>query len=814
MVRFKELFVAGQFITKLGALRFDPGIFEDSGEVKTPHYEMKKATDAFLYRPQINSGIRQMALFLTGSDIRVDSADKKTREFISKWLEQRKDTMGKMRDFVISSLVTGNAYLEQSFTARADASLVIDDFYNVNDSSRVYRNLTAQDDEEYWVYELPTEIKSQPWRTITGEIKTFKPKFYYINYVMSSSTIFRKSVYGIPVHKDKLKHFKWGWSQDMIYGRSFLMSVIDDVEILHEIIKNWSTISRYRALNTKIITIGDENNRASLEDINKLEADFAGRKPHEHLILNKPHSISALANVGEYDDMSAPIDWLRKDVSSGLVPNYLTPWNSDVNRATSEEVRLVFSMQIKEMQDDIINWMNHNIIGQLRKSYPWLAEDAHFVFEEIDMTPANEKLQHGQQLWGNNIITLNEYRIMAGLQAIKDGDKFLKDIQATGQEQQAPDLWDNPEESTKPSGGFQDFREQAVLNGMTDKSWRAALKRNKTLVEELPETLKVLKRASIDGREVRLATNGAQYILFDGILPINIYPAEEEKVAHKAYLELQSSIKKSQEDYLKGKSPEDELADDLFDELTNEYQKLVDEFFTKLEKKKVKVEAVGISSGSLSLLDVVFGKFDKKINTIVGKIMNRMLKMVANPQGKFDDPLDLSKSQMKGITDKGAILQKNLDQQLRLFNAKKMQDIRRKLSDGVTAGKSHADIKADIQNDITKYKKKSNVYDFEIQRIVRTEIGKNSNLLKLLKWKEQGFTHYIWVTMNDERVRPAVGTSARTVAQLKSWENHRNRNNKVFKIEDAIMGKDIFPGGSLATNKPNINCRCTAVLYQ
>ena len=68
MARFRELFTPKQFITRLGALRFGTGIFPE-GETRTPHFEMERATLAFLTRPQVNSGIKQLALFLTGNNI-------------------------------------------------------------------------------------------------------------------------------------------------------------------------------------------------------------------------------------------------------------------------------------------------------------------------------------------------------------------------------------------------------------------------------------------------------------------------------------------------------------------------------------------------------------------------------------------------------------------------------------------------------------------------------------------------------------------------------------------------------------------------
>jgi hypothetical protein len=67
--------------------------------------------------------------------------------------------------------------------------------------------------------------------------------------------------------------------------------------------------------------------------------------------------------------------------------------------------------------------------------------------------------------------------------------------------------------------------------------------------------------------------------------------------------------------------------------------------------------------------------------------------------------------------------------------------------------------------------------------------------------------------MDDARVRPANAAAAKYIEENTPWNNHREKNHRVYKIADALSGKDIFPGGSLDPHKKNINCRCTALLY-
>jgi SPP1 gp7 family putative phage head morphogenesis protein len=136
--------------------------------------------------------------------------------------------------------------------------------------------------------------------------------------------------------------------------------------------------------------------------------------------------------------------------------------------------------------------------------------------------------------------------------------------------------------------------------------------------------------------------------------------------------------------------------------------------------------------------------------------------------------------------------------QIKTFGHEQANDIMRMVSDGIIANKTPTQIKQEITDKYDKSKSKENPQDYRIDRIVRTEMNSNMNLMKLQKWKMYGFTKYQWITVGDERVRA----------------EHRGRNNRVYDIDAAIDGTDIFPGGSLNPEKKNINCRCTAVLFK
>lgn len=421
MVTLKELFNPGRTVSNLGALKFGQSVFRD--ETRYPHWEMDKCLQMYERRPIVNSGVNQLVSFIIGEDIVAASDDPKTHEFLNTWLAQRPKLKGEVRKMVTVGVVAGNVYAEPTYRPMSNGQPVLDNVFCIPDPSRVFYNLdTEATESDYWIYEVPIEIKVFPWR---GD--PVRPKFYRVNYVRGS-VLFQKMVYGIALDRKKLFHLGTNWSRDGLYGRSFLASAIDNEEILAEILKNLGIISRSRALNIKLLSIGTEEDRATPEDTLRLQQEFKERREDEHIVLNKPVREISLSHQGQYDPMDNTIEWMRKEQQSGLIPNFLTPWGDQVNRATSNEVKIPFELHVKSLRQDFLDWLNDVIIGELRKSYDWLADDARIEFGVLDLTSREEKMTYAGQLFTNNALTLNEYREAAGYDAVEGGDVWANQL--------------------------------------------------------------------------------------------------------------------------------------------------------------------------------------------------------------------------------------------------------------------------------------------------------------------------------------------------------------------------------------------------
>lgn len=775
MVNFKEFFTPERIVTKLGAIKFPQNIFKD--DKRTPHYEMDKCMDLYETRPLVNSGIKQMARFICGDKVTVTSADKVTHDFLNKWIKMRRDFDGEVFNMIITGLVTHNVAVEKTWKKMENGLLCLDNIYNCNDVSRIYKNIDYRgNDDEFWLYEVPIEVRTFPFQ---GEIRT--PKFWKVNYVYGSY-LFTKMIWAIPIHKAKFGHCKIGWSRDMIYGRSFLASCIDDGEILKEIIKNYSVIARYRAIGRKIFSIGSPEAEATIDDIDKLENDLKNINDSDHIIINKPLKSEPLSYTGENDPMTDEINFLRKEIAGGLVPNFLTSWNDEVNRATAGEIKIPFQLEINSFKTDFIQFLNTTIIDDLRMVYPWIAEDATFSFGHVDLDSKEEKLNWGMQLYQMNVITLNELRKMCDYEVLENGDVFNKDLPTPsdfkpGTVPLSQSVKVKPKGISDKSGAT--FSEKATANE-DDTKWLREMKKDSPIV----------KRADVKGLILRMTRDDDGFNVYDGKALIKNFEYDEREVANLFFDRTKEKRQEATEMFYDGELPEDKIVEDFYDEVKKLNSEIIDEVFNEIKVSSYK-EGVVLGTDMLPKLDSVFKKFNDRIGGVVANAMQRILGMNLGKFSLLGMDVDADAQATKELTAQSDVLKGRVNQQFKTMNEEMKNDIYRHLSDGIVARKSPADIKRELKDTYSNFKVKENPQDYQIDRIVRTELANASVMMKLQKWKTMGFKKVMHITVLDN----ATG------------DKDKSFNRKPFEIDYLLMNKeDRIP--------LHPNCRCQYVAYE
>lgn len=415
MTTLKELFNqdTNTATKRFGVVSIGLDIFKE--EEMTPHKEMSKSLELFETRPLINSGIKQLARFILGGDIKVVGPDDKSNEYVKKWMDKRHLLKSEVENGIISGLLTGNVYTEEVW-ADVNGSRFFDNIATFPDSSVVFINMWDPKPDEYYFVQIPVTVS-----TYDGH----RTKFRQISYFYYDR-VWKQSVWCVSYPKSKFHHLKIGFSRNNIYGRSYISSVIDNATVLKEILKNIAIISRYRALNSKIIMPAGEQEDILEDDIENNKQKFFEARDGSHIFLNKPMKIDSFSNTNEYDTMSNEMEFLRKEISSGLVPNFITPFNSEVNRATAQEAKIPFVLEIEYLQSFFENYYTKIIVGNLRKSFPKLNlhPDTELKFENVDMETKADKAQYYTSLYSTGIVTFNEVRKALGLEPVKGGDTY------------------------------------------------------------------------------------------------------------------------------------------------------------------------------------------------------------------------------------------------------------------------------------------------------------------------------------------------------------------------------------------------------
>ena len=222
-----------------------------------------------------------------------------------------------------------------------------------------------------------------------------------------------------------------------------------------------------------------------------------------------------------------------------------------------------------------------------------------------------------------------------------------------------------------------------------------------------------------------------------------------------------------------------------------------------LKEVKTNKEAV-LGKGIFSSLDSLFDGFNNRIGDIVDRTVGKLTTLgIAADSIRSDvgGDVEADEKTQQLLQDKADILRYRIENKIKAFNQEKADEIKRIITDRMATGTSIGKINQELKDKFINFKKKEAPEDWKIFRIVRTEVNKSSNLMKLLKWYDQGFEEWMWHTSGDEKVR----------------SEHAKMNGRVFKIKDALEGKIPYPGHWSVNGKESaglsINCRCFVSLY-
>jgi hypothetical protein len=360
-------------LSNLGAFSY-PTPITDKENINTPHYIMDRCLSMASENSIVSSAVEQVIMFIfPQKKLRVKSKSKKTEKWLNKWIKLRPDISEEMYKILFTNVATGNGIMQYVYNKEGK----LDNVYALNDVSRIYYNPDHKSKEDEYVYAIPLTVKE-----FYFDGKLQKPEFFNVKYV-NGDAFFVKQVYGIPVSGEKIARYKTGWSREGFYGRSSLASCLDVDNIMREIMSSWDTISKLKQIDQKIITpdgngMIDIANQQYQELIRLLEEGRGGYLflPFQVKLLQQDIRTSK-----GYDTMVEVMEFLRRQIMMGLLPQFLTPWGESSTTQGSESSLPPFLARIKCKQGEFIQFLNNNLLNKLLLENPELSEDATFVLD-------------------------------------------------------------------------------------------------------------------------------------------------------------------------------------------------------------------------------------------------------------------------------------------------------------------------------------------------------------------------------------------------------------------------------------------------
>lgn len=395
----------------VGALNPQPvDIFQQ--RVLAPHQMMEEVNNAYSTNSIFRSAVDTCADFIYGGDIMFKSDDEITEMRGQAFLKSLR-----INDWILDTIretvKTGNGWVEIDYNPITN---IPQKFYTQADSSRWYINCDEHGDPVktkkivqnalgQYEYKDVDNLDEYYVQRINPGVRYPTAKWYNLSYYLDQK--YRQfRIYGIPVHKDKMLHFKLNTGPTGIYGFSYLASAINDNLILQELEKSIAVLAKYKAVPRKVIQYGDKDNPATGEELDDFIIYLESLQRDEDPIVNKPIKADDLSYAGGEINLDYMLQHIRKKLIAGMAPDFLTGFGQDVTRATAQVELISYILAIYSKRRVFLRELEQRIIN------PWLEKEGLEVgqleFNELDFETKQEKTGRVMQLWTANLIPLND----------------------------------------------------------------------------------------------------------------------------------------------------------------------------------------------------------------------------------------------------------------------------------------------------------------------------------------------------------------------------------------------------------------------
>ncbi len=416
----------------------------------TPHAEMELVTEALEQNTFFISAANTSTDFIMGDKFEFESEDDFSKKMVEEYWDSLEGDLA-FREAVMKTISVGNGLIEKDFydLKKTNGLLVPSKAYVISDPSQYFINSDeygnplkrtvitqfgqrkeVDNNEEYWIQKVSPAYNMKHTKMYNLS--------YYGNIGLTGN---RFQIYGIPIDKRKITHFKLTVGLSGLYGRSQFASAINDHEMLHEIEKSITTIAKYKSVPRKFYQYGDKEMPATDDELDDLTAYLESLDMEDDALVNKPITSVDMSYSGGEINLDYAIQHVKKKMVAGVTLDFLSGMGQDVNRSTAQTELLAFILAIYSKRKIFLRIIQKEYIDPFIK---WKKlEKVSVKFPTLDFETKGEKEARIRANWATNMITLNEMREEMGLPKLKpDRDKEVEGNMLMGelQSKMLPDM--------------------------------------------------------------------------------------------------------------------------------------------------------------------------------------------------------------------------------------------------------------------------------------------------------------------------------------------------------------------------------------
>jgi len=241
---------------------------------------------------------------------------------------------------------------------------------------------------------------------------------------------------------ERVVHMYFDKKPGRAFGTPFLSTVLDDVIALRQMEEDIQNLVHRELFPLYKYTIGTAEQPAEPEEITRAAAEIENLRAEGGLILPYRHSVDVIGANNTALDASEYLNHFKERVAVGLgvAPHHLGMSMNGGNRSVTDRLDVSLYDRIKQLQKQFAEMIRIYIFNELlfeggfdplENPLESSVSDRCFLkFKEIDVDTQVKKENHIIQKFVNNLITIDEARLMLGLDTDVDEEKLFAYMQA------------------------------------------------------------------------------------------------------------------------------------------------------------------------------------------------------------------------------------------------------------------------------------------------------------------------------------------------------------------------------------------------